>query len=234
MKEHYSTVVLGATWFGCGTAAALGSDVLVIDQTISPGSDFTMTFYPGFGYDREPEQVAARELAAELVRRRVVVGERVQIAALTPVLAKWCIDRDIKFYFSTDLIAASAREVTFQAVDGFHTVTCDRVIDARPRVGTDKFITALVDFGPGATAPTGGRCGDFELYPLLPENQCGVGLVLPAATGWVEARRRFIDCWNRRGAALADARLVLTAARFAFKHFDNPVQALDCGLARRG
>ena len=224
------TLILGATCFGCGAAAALGAEnSLVLERTTVAGRDFALTFAPGRDRPEARLAPAAGELRREAVRRNALVGGRIQTAALSPLFADWCIRRKLNLLFACDLLELGSDHVVFQAVDGLHTVEFARLVDAEPSYRNGKYLTALVSAPVGEAAPAV-RTAEFELVPVLPENRAALVMKLEPETEWFEARRRLRESWLRRPDELAGLKLLLSANEFSSDEYANAFSALSAGL----
>ena len=224
------TLILGATCFGCGAAAALGAEnSLVIERTTVAGRDFALTFHPGRNWLESRLAPDAEELRCEAIARNALVDGRIQTAALSPLFAGWCIKRKLNILFACDVLELSADRATFQAVDGIHTVKFAALVDAEPAYREGKYLTALVTAPAGKTAPAV-RTADFELVPVLPENRAALVMKLESGTDWPEARKRLRESWFRRPEELAELKLLLSANEFSSAEYDNAFSALSAGL----
>lgn len=228
IPEKCATVVLGATWYGCGAAVAAGRETLVIERSMVPGRDFCLTFNPGKDWDAPLTHPLAQAFKAQLLHERALEAGRVTPAALAPFLAEWCLAQNCRMLFSCDLLEVKENSVTFRAVDGVHTVACQRIINAEPRSGSGKSLTALVCARNG-TVPCGAYHG-FELLPLRSPDLAGLQLPLEAQCSWAEARKKLQQTWHNRPAALADCRILFSAPEFSVAGAPNPLLALERGL----
>ena len=225
------TLILGATCFGCGgAAAALGAEnSLIIERTTVAGRDFALTFHPGEHWSDCPLAPGAEELRSEAVARHALVGGRIQTAALSPLFSGWCLKRKLNILFACDVLELSANRATFQAVDGLHTVEFAKLIDAEPSYRNGKYLTALVSSPAGKTA-SAVRTADFELVPVIPANRAALVMKLEAETDWPEARKRLRESWLRRPRELAELKLLLSANEFSSGEYANAFSALSAGL----
>ena len=227
------TLILGATCFGCGAAAALGAEnSLILERTTVTGRDFALTFFPGRDWPESPLAPGAEELRRAAVTRNALVGGRIQIAALSPLFADWCIERKLNILFACDILELGTGHAVFQAVDGMHSIEFANLVDAEPSFRSGKYLTALVSSPAGKTAPAT-RTADFELVPVLPENRAALVMKLEAGTEWPEARRRLRESWLRRPEELAELKLLLSANEFSSGEYANAFAALSAGLEVR-
>ena len=91
MKTDYSTdtLILGATFYGCGLAAAVKNSLLV-DSSISVGSDYAFAFLQGKNWSQPSACAESEEFRQELLARYALENDRILPAALAPALAVWC------------------------------------------------------------------------------------------------------------------------------------------------
>ena len=227
------TLILGATCFGCGAAAALGAgNSLVLERTTVAGRDHALTFFPGRDWLNSPLAPEAEELRREAVGRNALVGGRIQVSSLSPLFADWCIKRKLNIIFACDILELGNDQAVFQAVDGLHTVKFDKLVDAEPSFRNGKYLTALASSPAGEAAPAV-RTAEFELVPVLPENRAALVMKLAVDTEWPEARRRLREAWSRRPEELAELKLLLSANEFSSGEYANAFSALSAGLEVR-
>ncbi len=218
------TVVIGATFYGCGLAADR-EDTLVLEPSVVPGWEFSLSCDPGRNYETKLTHPAALEFEAELRKRQGLVGNQVRTHALTPELAAWSIRHKVAIRFNANVIARNGNELEISGADGRTTLHADRVIDARPKGGASKYLYAYVE---GEAAP--GAYGPFELQGTAVAGRQLLRWRLDARTPWQEARPEFYRLWANRPAELESFLFIWAAVRFACNDFDNPLLALDAGL----
>lgn len=227
MKKHYRRIVVGATYYGCGLAAAVPEDTLVIEPSILVGSDFSLNFNPGKEWDYAPSQPAAAALMAELQKRDALVGGRIHQPALTPVFSRWCLEHQLDIALATRVLARSGNELIVFNADGRHCLTADEIIDASPVIGETKRITAsLLTDGSGRDF-VGDR---FEIIAGRFSTEAFLLMSLPAATAWPDARMLLFKTWQERPAELRAYSIAAVGVRFDYHNFVNPVVALERGL----
>lgn len=229
MKTHYSCIILGAGFYGCGLAAGR-SDCLVVEPEIAVGSDFAFSFA---GSDCPAAAEATwhplvKELHGELQQRHALRAGRLHLGALVPVFSQWCRQQNLEILLSCQILAAAARRVVVRTVEGEIVLTAESVIDARPQM--PRLATAAVQLADGVADGLYGRlrlsCG-----PLPGEGYVQMEL-LPGET-WPQARQRLERAWEERPPLLADCRYLLTGSRFFASPFAHPFAALQAGLARQ-
>ena len=227
MKKHYRRIITGATFYGCGLAAAAPEDTLVIEPSILVGSDFTLNFNPGKEWDYVPSQPSAAAFKAELKKRAALVGGRIHQPALTPVFSRWCLEHRLDVALATRVLERHGNELTVFDAGGRHGLTADEIIDASPAIGKTKRITAsLLTDGSGRDF-----AGDrFEIVAGRFSAEAFLLMPLPAATAWPEARMLLLNAWQERPSELRACRIAAVGVRFDYHNFINPVMALDCGL----
>ena len=116
MKTVYctDTLILGATFYGCGLAAAM-PEALLVESSISIGSDYAFALMQGDEWSQVPATAGANEFRQELISRHALVNDRVLPAALAPVLADWCRKRNIQPRLGWELIGRKGNIYTFVA-----------------------------------------------------------------------------------------------------------------------
>jgi len=231
LSDRVETIVLGATWYGCGLAFSAGENTLVLERSIVPGQEFSLALEPGNNWDAPLASPEAAALRAELIRRNALTQGIVQHAALTPILSQWCLQKGLSILFTCDVLKVSANAVEFQAVDGLHKVACDRVLFAEP-VPLDgrKYLSVLLREPEGTALPPGADCPGFRLFPQVVPDRLLWQLELDAATPWEEARRIMLAKWAQRPEALRKWSILFSASEFSYRNDDNPFTALDRGI----
>lgn len=223
MAEQVSTIVIGASCYGCGAAAAR-PDSLIFEPTVAVGPEFTLTGCPARNLDAPLRTPGASALREELERRKAIENGFLHNAALSPVLAQWCLDRGVKIRFNAPVIRLADHAVTVLEVGGLREYSADEIIDARPLPGNAKFLYSFLAGGEP------GRFGAFEVLAAASPEQRLLRQTLPPAAGYREARQALLEFWEKRPAELKSAVLLWSSSRFSFDTVDNPVSALDRGL----
>ena len=80
------TLILGATFYGCGLAAAM-PEALLVESSISVGSDYAFALLQGEDWSEPLTTTGAEEFRQELIARHALENNQVIPAALAPVLA---------------------------------------------------------------------------------------------------------------------------------------------------
>ncbi len=228
MVKQFDTLIIGATFYGCGLAAAIPG-AAVIEPSIVAGGDFALTFNPGCDWDCPLTTPGANEFRDELKQRRALLGGRSNVAAFSPVLTAWVLKRKLPVELSCEIIGISEREVKVINVEGVHSYRAERVIDARSVPGSAKYLTAVLF----CETPVASH-GAFELTPGCRPDVVYLSYKLPAATGWADARREFAADWQKRPAELKQAKVMLIGSRFDYRNYPNPAVALETGLKAGG
>lgn len=223
MAEQVSTIVIGASCYGCGAAAAR-PDSLIFEPTVAVGPEFTLTGCPARNLDAPLHTPGAQALREELERRKAIENGVLHNAALSPVLAQWCLDRGVKIRFNAPVIRLADHAVTVLEVGGLKEYSADEIIDARPLPGNAKFLYSFL--ADGET----GRFGAFEVLATASPERRLLRQALAPAAGYSEARQALLEFWEKRPAELKRAVLLWSSSRFSFDTVDNPVSALDRGL----
>lgn len=229
MKQHWDTIILGATFYGCGLAAGK-KDVLILEPSILAGSDFTLHFDPGTEWQSPPHHPDAVEFYEDLVRRGALRNGRLHMGALAPVFSRWCLERGLRIALWHEILDVSENEVTAFTVEGEKRFTADHIIDARPVAKEFLYVTASLFLekelpdGPGGNFEIVGGCLRGEAYLLKK---------LPGPVSWPDARREIHEAWMARNPAI-QGRLLTVGARFSYRNHPNPAAALDLGLSQGG
>lgn len=222
------TLILGATYYGCGLAKAIPGAVIV-ENTVAPGSDYSYAFDGGVNWDSPLKNAAAAEFRRELIERKALSADgKAVTGGFTPVFAGWCIRHGVRPYFGLEL--AEKRGNTLKFIDfcgNYVTFEAKKVIDARSYPASGRRFTACVS---SENRISDGKYGFFDLKSSNADTMYYASLDVESDTSFQSARQRFAAFWETRPAELAGAQLVLTAARFSDDMFDNPAAALDAGL----
>ncbi len=233
--DRVETVVLGATWYGCGLAFAAGRNTLVLERSIVPGREFSLALEPGSLWDAPLASPEAASLREEAVRRNALVQGVMQNAALTPILAQWCLQNELPIRFTCDVLNVSPHAVEFQAVDGLHRVECSRVLSAEPSPRNGKkYLSILIREPNGTTLEPGAERPGFRLFSQCVPDRLLWQLELDAATPWEKARAIMLERWAQRPEALKKWSILFSASEFSFRNDDNPFSALDRGIQEGG
>ena len=230
MKTVYctDTLILGATFYGCGLAAAM-PEALLVESSISIGSDYAFALMQGDEWSQVPATAGAHEFRQELISRHALVNDRVLPAALAPVLADWCRKRNIQPKLGLEFIGRKGNIYTFIDWCGKKiTISAEKVIDARGG-NAEKIFTAAIR---SENIIAEDIYGNFTVKRTPAENLYTLEMPCPATDTPLEARSKFAELWANRPAGLAEAQAVWSASRFSYKNFVNAAAALDCGLQK--
>lgn len=224
----YDYIIRGATCYGCGMAAGLKGNVLVLEESVVPGSDWALGFDAGYWEEPLVTKPALDFKEALLSHQALSEDGRFCIGALAPLMAKWCLDYNVRIEFSCNVLSYSENIVSVIGVDGQKQYETEHFIDARPSVfNGKKYATGLVLFKE-ASLPMG-TYGDFILTPGLIEGEYYIALPLPCMEKWPEARLAFHAAWDNRPPALAKAQLQLIGVQFSYGNAPNPAAAIEYG-----
>lgn len=221
------TLILGATFYGCGLAARIRNSLLV-ETSIIPGSDDVLAFSPGSGWENPFAHPLAEELRRALLACHALNGGKLWTGALAPVFAEWLEKNCVQPLFGLTPVECSGNSIRFSDLCGSEVIVhAKRILDARARVTDEKFLTALIrspdEIGECA-------CGPLRIsYSGLP-GWYYIALPLPETAPWQTARRELHRVWRERPDALRGARLLVTASRFSRPRFRNAGAALEAGL----
>ncbi len=227
MKNHYCHVVIGASFYGCGIAAAAPDDTLVLEPSILVGSDYTLNFNPGKQWDYQPSHPLALKFMDELKKRNVLKEQHIHQPALSPIFSQWCIDSNIELALSSYVLEHNKHELTMFDINGRHQLSFDEIIDTRPQVGSPKRMTASI-------FSNGPECeGDYDSFEIIAgrfHSEAFLLMPIPAEMSWPEARIRLFNFWQKRPEKLKKCSIAATGVRFDYNDSINPVIALDRGL----
>lgn len=224
MGIHRSTLILGASCYGCGIALRR-PDSLIFEATIQPGAEFTLTGCPAGSSDFEPETAEARAFREELLRRRVIADGMLHNAALAPVLAKWCLDHRIAILFQAAVVRRSGSQLTVLQADGLREYSADEIIDARPTIETPYLCSFLSD-------AVEGEFGDFTIFRTLNADLFVMRQRLFPGCGYAQARKLLRVFWESRPEPLRRAALLWSATRFCNDTIRDPLFELERGIRR--
>ena len=222
-------LILGATFYGCGMASACKRKVLVLDDNILPGWEFVHTLNPGKDYDEKTLHTeAVKELYAFLQEVNAISSEgRVSLAGLSEVFADWCLKRELSILFGVGLVQHDAHHVRVITPEGVHEYEAERIVDARPKAGEGKWLNAMITVP--SVLPDGGK-GPFVMRHSLIEGEAFLSFQVPDDATWSEARAMFHRAWDFRPVTLKYSTIMLTATRFDYHPFANPLVALEAGI----
>ncbi len=227
-STHYSTIIIGAGFYGCGIVA-VESDSLVLESSNHVGSDFVYTFNPGSDWDAKIQlHPYAEEFRNMLIMDGVLRAHRLHCGALACVAAKWCIDHNVNVELMTDVLEYDEHKLTVFNSAGKATYSADRIMDSRPHPQGEKYITALVHHPVSKVQAL--SYGELSVHPGPFEDESYLSLQIPMHMNWIEARQKFHQLWQQRSEEIKDWKLVLIGSRFDFRQYPNPVAALNAGL----
>jgi len=227
MGSSWRTIIIGATFPGCGRAA-VEADCLLLEPGCQVGSDFVFSFDPGTDWDVQPIHPWAGEFQDRLLAHGVLREGRFQVGRLAPALAGWCLDHGLRVLLLSRVIDREEHRITALTPGGVETFTAETIVDARPAPTTVRRLTALVSHPPEAGVAD--PCGPFRLAPGPSATESYLRLDLSPDTTWPSARASLHRAWLERPPKLCEWRLALIGTRFAQTRFANPVLALDAGL----
>ncbi|MBR4674557.1 MAG: hypothetical protein IKP00_08840 [Victivallales bacterium] len=222
-------LILGATFYGCGIAARAKGKALVLDNNILAGWEFVHTLNPGKEYD---EKTLCTEDAHKIYSRlrevnALSVDGHVSLAGLSEVFAEWCLARRLPIEFGVDLIRQDANKVVAVTPSGVKEFEAERIVDARPKAQSGKWLNAMITAP--SVLPDGGK-GPFVMRHSLVDGEAFLSFQVPDDSTWSEARAMFHRAWDLRPVALKYSTIMLTATRFDYRPFANPLAAFDAGL----
>lgn len=227
MNSYYDTVIVGAGFYECGLAASFPG-ALMVEESGVVGSDFALAANPG-RHLCEPEHPAAQELYGELIRRNAIFDGACHIAALSVELSAWVLNRSLEVRLHASLDCSGGKD-DLRLIDhsGVHHLGCRRLLKRGADCSKTKYLNVFLAMNGSESEP--GWYGAFELLELSVPDMMLLHLPLAADTSWSMARRILRELWLARPAELAEARVAWSASRFDYGQFENPIQALECGL----
>ncbi|NLF93532.1 MAG: hypothetical protein GX564_06555, partial [Oligosphaeraceae bacterium] len=217
-----------ASFYGCGLAIALPG-AKILEPAILPGAEFSLALHPGADWDRPVQSPEAQAMRAELLRRGAVNGAgQAQVAAFSPVLGECCQKQNLDLEFSCAVIAQRGDRLQVVGVDGLREIQAGRVINALPDdTAPEKMLTGILSL---PLQLPDGSYGPFQLRNSCRAGEAYLGLSIPAAASWPEARQLFHAAWDRRPESLQEAHLLLLGTYFSWPGDANPVLAFDRGI----
>ncbi len=226
MKKHYRRLVVGATYYGCGLAATVPDDTLVVEPSILVGSDFSLNFNPGYNWDYQPSNPEARKFMDELVSRNILSGQQLHQPAMVPVFSKWCLDHNLDIALSTRVLEHDDKHAVLFDAEGRHDITFDEFIDATSRREAKRITASLHSDGPQCA-------GQYDGYKIVAgrfKHEAFLLMPIPLDTLWPDARMALFNIWQTRPEKLAQCEIAAVGLRFDYNNYPNPVVALDRGL----
>ncbi len=229
MIEKYDTLILGASFFGCGMASACKGRVLVLEEAILPGGDFVLSLNPGMDYDSSKLRTdTARELYLRMREVNAISSEgRVSLAGISEVMADWCLKKELPIFFGVGVVQRDEHRVVAVTVEGVREFEAEMIVDARPKAGQGKWLNAMI--GTPTELPDGFK-GPFVMRRSLIDGECFLSFQVPVDSSWSEVRAMFHRAWDFRPASLKNSTIMLTATRFDYRQYENPLLALDAGF----
>ncbi len=222
------TLILGATFYGCGLAAAM-PEALLVESSISVGSDYAFALLQGEDWSEPLTTTGAEEFRQELIARHALENNQVIPAALAPVLADWCRKRNVHPKLGLELIGCKGNIYTFADWCGKKVcIQAEKVIDARCQSNQKLLTAAIRSENPLAE----GVYGIFTVKSTPAEKFYTLAMPCQSNDTMQSARKLFAEKWANRPAGLAEAQTVWTASRFSYKTFANAATALDRGLQK--
>jgi hypothetical protein len=225
MAEFVETLIIGASCYGCGIASHR-PDSLILESTIQPGAEFTLTGCPTKNMSAPLKYAESLAIRQELEQRKVIENGFLHNGALAPVFMKWCLKKKLRLRLNAHVIRRNGSKVMVMEADGVREYVAGKIIDAMPEKREVKFLYSYV-FGGVPRIYDG-----IELLETISPEHCLLRQKLSGSTGYVEARQALFEFWRKRPGELREATLMWSSSRFSFDTVDNPVSALDRGMER--
>ena len=195
MIERYRLIILGASFYGCGLAAA-HPGALLIEPAILVGSDFALSYFPGTVSDEAPLHPEAEAFREELAARGALHNERLHLAALSPLLSDWCLQRKLALLLNTEILEYDAHSVQIMNIHGKQTLEAEQIIDARPKYTNGrKYLGAVLSM---AASGAEGRFGSGTCSGALP-GEAYVRIFLPKTATGGSAQKTVFDLGKPSG-----------------------------------
>ncbi len=229
MIERYDTLIIGASFFGCGMASASKGRMLVLEEAILPGGDFVLSLNPGKDYDSSQFRTdAARELYLRMREVNAISSEgRVSLAGISEIMADWCLKNELPIFFGVGVVQRDEHRVVAVTAEGVKEFEAERILDARPKAGDGKWFNAMITVQAGVP-----DCciGPFAMRHSIIDGECFLSFQVPVDSSWSDVRAMFHRAWDFRPSSLKNSTIMLTATRFDFRQYANPLLALDAGV----
>lgn len=229
MIDRYDTLILGASFFGCGMASACKGRMLVLEEAILPGGDFVLSLNPGKDYDSSQFRTdAARELYLRMREVNAISSEgRVSLAGISEIMADWCLKNELPIFFGVGVVQRDEHRVVAVTAEGVKEFEAERILDARPKAGDGKWFNAMITVQAGLPD----NCiGPFAMRHSIIDGECFLSFQVPVDSSWSDVRAMFHRAWDFRPSSLKNSTIMLTATRFDFRQYANPLLALDAGV----
>lgn len=229
MIERYRSIILGASFYGCGLAAT-HPEALLIEPAILVGGDFALSYFPGTVSENTSLHPEAEAFRMELSERGALRDGRLHLAAISPLLSDWCLQRSLNLLLNTEILVHDAHSVQIMNIHGPQTLEAEQIIDARPQYKNGKYLGTVLSAA-DHPAPEG-RFGDLELCSGALPGEAYARISLEENCSWPKARRRLYSAWENRPVELASVQFGICGNRFGSYQFANPLAALSAGLNR--
>lgn len=161
---HYSTVVLGATAFGCAYACSHPETTAVVEESLNVCGEFCGALRAD-PLTQPPQTGFGAELFAELQQRNLVnsAGE-ICIPAVSGLFSRRLLQSKAAVYLQCRLAETKKQNgrfvLTVFGPDGFFTLSCDRILDTRT-----KALPQTVQRQYAFCAMLAGKSGEFTAPP---------------------------------------------------------------------
>ncbi len=228
MRRLCERIIVGGSFRGCGLAAGR-SGTLLLEESNQLGSDFVFGFNPGSVWRGDGLHPLAEVFRKSCVDS-VVLDEsgRVQVGSLASSIAAWSLENGVEAELLSKVVERRDSSLLVMNPSGLVEFEAKEIIDARPKPGTRKLLTALLRRPAGA--PHDFDSPPFKIVPGRFDDEAYLLMELDVSTTWSLARAAFHKAWASRPESLRDWRLVLIGTRFDFMEYPSPLLALDAGL----
>ncbi|MDD5597809.1 MAG: hypothetical protein PHV82_07680 [Victivallaceae bacterium] len=257
MNQNYETLIIGAGLTGIGLACADKENSLIIERTISPGSEYINAFNPGNDWQEEPLTSGGKNLKKELEDRNILCDGKVHISALSPVLYSFIKTEKLNVLFWTEITGIEKVRGNFEVeiynASGLRKIKVKKIIDTSPerRSAPDK--SSIISKSINALLHCEKEISSFELKngKLLNgrfPSEKYFSLPVEVNDSWPDARKKLFAAWEKRPGKLSGWLIAATASEFAYSSakgpfeiknnwlhlpsaaYSNPIQSFEAGV----
>lgn len=233
MSMFADKVILGASAFACGYAAAHKESLMILEPTILVGSEFTVTYRSTPWNLSETLSPLSRSLSAVAARRNLLLPSgAVSIPPISGILSQILLDAEVPILLSccVEKISKQANGfcISFFGMDGWEQIECRQILDTtalgvrRMASHPQKMLRAMLS---GENAAVQALCSqlrqtDLSLIKGRFETEYAIGFLASSDVGYVEARRILVRKWKDEG--IAQWRIAAISPIFDYI-YDSPV-----------
>ncbi len=235
--EKVDTLVIGATFFGIGYAAAAREKCLVVESESLFGTDFVAAQKANACDTKKDYSAVAGEFLADAMKRNAVTGDgRVHIYALSGLLTKLATDKNCDIILNTSVCDINKKgdvfTVTLLNSDGFTEVEAKRVIDTRvpENASGEKFLSGMI-VGEGGLNEF--ENSEIRILKGAFDGEYMLQVKLEMSDSWIEAREKFHSAFAKyRNDILNDWKIASVASSFGYS-FDSALCYNEQGVEHK-